>query len=51
MTHPKNNEYVRKWRTLNYEKHLAMTRKYAKKKYDYTQAVKQLLKIDHSLFN
>ena len=38
-THPKNNEYVRKWRQLNREKYLEYDRKHLLKYYYYKKGI------------
>ena len=49
-THPKNNEYVRKWRRLNREKYLEYDRKHLLKSYYYKKGIKELMNIDTTLF-
>ena len=49
-THPKNNEYVRKWRKLNREKYLEYDRKNLLKYYYYKKGVKELMTIDLPYF-
>ena len=49
-THPKNNEYVRKWRLLNREKCLEYDRKHLLKYYYYKKGIKELMNIDPTLF-
>jgi|AntAceMinimDraft_5_1070358.scaffolds.fasta_scaffold539362_1 hypothetical protein len=49
-THPKNNEYVRKWRQLNREKYLEYDRKHLLKYYYYKKGIKELMNIDPTLF-
>lgn len=50
MTHPKNNEYVKKWRQMNRDKYLEQHMKSTMKIYHYKQRVKELLRIDPNLF-
>lgn len=50
MTHPKNNEYVKKWRQMNREKYLEQQKKSCYKIYFYKQGVKELMRIDPNLF-
>ena len=50
MTHRNNYEYVKKWRKANRELNLLRARKYTLKSYYYKQAIKELYKIDSSLF-
>ncbi len=50
MTHRNNYEYVKKWRKANRELNLQRARKYTLKSYYYKQAIKELYKIDSSLF-
>ena len=50
MTHPKNYEYVNKWREVNKEKYLEANRRYIINRYYYNKAIKELYKIDVSLF-
>ena len=49
-THPKNNEYVRKWRRLNREKYLEYDRKNLLKSYYYKKGIKELMNNDTTLF-
>jgi hypothetical protein len=48
--HPKNTEYVRKWRELNREKYLKQNVKGVLKYYYYKNGIKQLMNIDPTLF-
>jgi hypothetical protein len=50
MTHRNNYEYVKKWREVNKEKYLEANRRYTLNRYYYNQAIKELYKIDSSLF-
>ena len=50
MTHRNNYEYVKKWRKANRELNLLRARKYTLKSYYYKQAIKELYKIEPSLF-
>jgi hypothetical protein len=50
MTHPKNNEYVKKWRELNREKYLKQNRNNVLRHYYYTKIIKQFMNIDTTLF-
>ena len=50
MTHKNNYEYVKKWRKANRDKYLEANRRYTLKSYYYKQAIKELYKIDTSLF-
>jgi hypothetical protein len=50
MTHAKNYEYVKKWRELNREKYLQIKRDDTLKRYYYKQMIKELYRIDPSLF-
>ena len=50
-THPKNNEYVRKWKKLNREKYLEYDRKnLLNYYYYYKKGVKELMTIDPTLY-
>lgn len=49
-THPKNTEYVRRWRELNREKYLKQNVKCVLKYYYYKKGIKQLMNIDTTLF-
>lgn len=50
MTHPKNLEYVRKWRQENRERWLDQHKQSNYKSYYYKQGVKELMRIDPTLF-
>lgn len=50
MTHPKNNDYVKKWRQVNREKYLEQHKRNTLKRYYYNQGVKELLRIDPTIF-
>lgn len=50
MSHPKNKEYVRKWRLTHREDYLEQTKRSVYKLYFYRQGVKELMRIDPSLF-
>lgn len=50
MTHPKNNEYVKKWRKLNRDKYLEQDRRSVLKLYYYKKGIKELMNIDTTLF-
>jgi hypothetical protein len=50
MSHPKNKDYVRKWRLSNRDKYLEQHCKQNQKRYYYRQGIKELMKIDPSLF-
>lgn len=50
MTHPKNNDYVRKWRQNNRERWLDQHRQQTLKNYYYRQGIKELMRIDPTLF-
>jgi len=50
MTHPKNNDYVRKWREINRQKYLQQHNQQNQKRYYYRQGVKELMRIDPTLF-
>jgi hypothetical protein len=50
MTHAKNYEYVKKWRELNPELQKLRNQKYRMKNYYYAQMIKELYRIDPSLF-
>lgn len=49
-THPKNTEYVRKWRLLHREQYNKRNLKDVKKYYFYKRGIKSLLSIDTTLF-
>ena len=51
MTHPKNNEYVKKWRETNKELNNKRACLYSKKYADFKRQQKLLLNIDNSLFD
>lgn len=50
MTHPKNNEYVRKWRQLNRDKYLKQNVKGVLKFYHYKKGIREIMNIDPTLF-
>lgn len=50
MTHPKNYEYVKKWREIHREKYLQLQRVDKLKRYYYKQAVKELFRINPTVF-
>ena len=50
MTHPKNNEYVRKWRELNRAKYLEQDKRSVLKLYYYKKGIKEFMNIDPTLF-
>lgn len=50
MTHPKNYEYVKKWRENNRAKYLQRALKYTNKYYCLKRQQTLLLNIDPSLF-
>jgi hypothetical protein len=50
MTHPKNYEYVKKWRTLNRDKYMEIQKQSSVKRNNYKQTVKELLRISPILF-
>jgi|TARA_B110000977_G_C11046351_1_gene480677 hypothetical protein len=50
MTHPKNNEYVAKWRAMNRQRYLEQSKRSVYKAYFYKQGVKELMRIDPTLF-
>lgn len=49
-THPLNLIYVKKWRSLNREKYLKWHREKSLKRYNYKQIIKELYRIDPTLF-
>jgi hypothetical protein len=49
-THPKNNEYVRKWRELNRAKYLEQDKRSVLKIYYYKKGINELMRIDPTLF-
>ena len=50
MTHPKNSEYVKKWREKNKELNLLRSIKYSSKYYCFKRQQTVLFQIDPSLF-
>ena len=50
VSHPKNGEYQKKWRELNRDKYLEAKRGYTLKSYYYNQAIKELMRINPSIF-
>lgn len=50
MTHIKNVEYVTKWRKLNRERYLEQSKRSIYKIYYYKQGIKELMRIDPTLF-
>jgi hypothetical protein len=50
MAHPKNNEYVRKWRELNYRKHLKQSRQSQYRQYHFKRGAQELMRIDPTIF-
>ncbi len=50
MTHRNNYEYVKKWREANRDKYLVAKRGYTLKSYYYNQAIKELMRINPTLF-
>jgi len=50
MTHPKNYEYPKRWRARNREKCLKLKMEDTLKRYYYRQVIKELYKIDTTLF-
>lgn len=50
MTHPKNNEYVKRWRQMHRERYLEQDRRSSNKYYHFRKQVKLLLNIDPSFF-
>lgn len=51
MTHVNNLSYVKKWRSLNREKYLKDQRQGTLKRYYYKQIIKELYRIDPTLFH
>jgi len=50
MTHPKNYQYQLRWRERNHEKYLKLKQADSKKRYYYKQIIKELYRIDISIF-
>ena len=50
MTHPKNYEYVKKWRENNRDKYMQIQRVDKLKRCYYKQAVKELFRINLTIF-
>ena len=50
MTHPKNGEYQKRWRARNREKYLKLKMAHTLKRYYYKQVIKELYRIDTTLF-
>lgn len=50
MTHQNNLTYVKKWQQNNREKYLKMHRETTLKRYYYKQIIKELYRIDPTLF-
>ena len=50
MTHPKNYQYVQKWRANNPELQKLRNKTYRMKIYYYKQIIKEFYRIDPSIF-
>lgn len=50
MAHPKNNDYVKKWRDSNYELNRTRNMMYSKKYYEWNKITRIFRQIDQSLF-
>ena len=50
MTHPNNYQYQLRWRARNREKYLKLKKADTVKRYYYKQVIKELYRIDPTLF-